>query len=328
MLYDVAGVGMCVTDRQRRFVAVNREYCRTYGYEESELLGKQFTMVVPEAERDAAAQLHDDFLLRGRGEVTGQWHVIRKDGSVATIFVTAGRLEAPTGESFKVTTVYDLENRNVRGYPDHQLSAASSHDVILREIHHRVKNHLLSLQAMMSMEARDARDHPQLAQVLNSSINRIKAMSRLYDRLQDDPEAKTVSVARYLSPLIKDIVETGEWSRQAEISTEIADLHVPVEHAVSLGLILNELVANSLKHDSSSEDVPQISIAVRGNETAIELDVSDSGRGVPADFLETNRETLGIQIISAVAARHDGTIELIDPEHAGFRVRLMVPDHG
>lgn len=321
LLYDVAGVGMCVTGIDRRFVAVNREYCRTYGYDEDELLGREFTIVVPAEHKEAAAALHDDFLLRNRGEVSGEWQVIRKNATVATVLITAGRLETAGGEKFKVTTVYDITNREPR-VPSPQRAADS---LELREINHRVKNHLQSLQAMMSMEVQNARDDKKLAEILTLSINRINTMSRLYDRLQEKPDVKTVALKEYLSSLVDDIAETGERSQAAEISLEIDDLHVLIEQAVSVGLILNELITNSIKHNPVDSSPAAISVVLRGRERYIEVEVSDSGTGLPADFLETHHDTLGIQIIDAIVSKHGGSFELFDPGSSGFRVRLPRP---
>ncbi len=312
---------MCVTDTDRRFVGVNQEYCRTYGYEESELLGREFTMVVPVEHKEAAAALHDDFLLRRQGEVSGEWQVVRKDGTVATVLVTAGLLETRDGEHFKVTTVYDITDRRPR-----VLSLESPIDrAELREVHHRVKNHLQSLQAMLSMEVQNAKDDKKLSDVLTSSINRINAMSRLYDRLQDKPEVKTVALKEYLLALAHDIAESGERSQPAKISIEVDELHVLIEQAVSVGLILNELITNSLKHSPDGSGSAEIGVAVRGRERYIEVEVWDSGTGLPADFLDTHHDTLGIQIIDAIVAKHGGSLELFDPDRSGFRVRLPRP---
>jgi PAS domain S-box-containing protein len=81
---------MFFTALEKRSDAVNREYARTYGYDPSELLGHEFTLTVPRKQRDAAAQFHDDFVLRGSGEVGGEWRAVRSDGSIRTILVTAG----------------------------------------------------------------------------------------------------------------------------------------------------------------------------------------------------------------------------------------------
>lgn len=109
-VYNSAEIGICVTDQHRRFVRVNDAYCETYGYTRDELLGEPFTHVLPEAWRETAARMHDAFIAGG-DESAGEWQVLRKDGSVRDVMVTAGRVVTPDGQRYKVTTVTDITQR-------------------------------------------------------------------------------------------------------------------------------------------------------------------------------------------------------------------------
>ena len=314
-LYDVAGVGMCVTDRERRFVAVNREYCETYGYEPAELLGNEFTMVVPQEQKEAAAKLHDEFLGEEGGEVSGEWRVVGKDGSIRSVLVTAGRLTLK-GQLFKVTTVYDMKGRSLQAHSEWDRRNA------LREVNHRVKNHLASLQSMLSLELRRAERENNVVDVLTASINRIKSMSQLYDRLQHAPEVNGISLHDYLHGLISDVLSTGGRGDQVESRVDVEDLQLTVEQATSLGLILNELITNSLKHAISSDETGWISVTVKSTGSYIEARVADSGAGLPPDYLERGSANLGLQIVEAVVGRHDGEFILEEPGSSRFLVRL------
>lgn len=314
-LYDVAGVGMCVTNVERRFVAVNREYSDTYGYDPSELLGHEFTMVVPHEQRDAAAQLHDDFLLRGKGEVSGEWRVVRKDGSIRTILVTAGRLEL-NGNPYKITTVYDMRGRSIGSQLD------EIQETSIREVTHRVKNHLNSLESMLNLQLRESAGEAKVVSILTDSINRIKSMSRLYDRLQQAPSVASIGLKEYLDNLISDIVTTGGQQEYVEAHLDVEDLQLTVEQGVSLGLILNELATNSLKHAIPQGTTGWISVSVKSAGPHIEARVSDSGPGVSAEYLDQTRERIGMQIVTAIVGQHEGEFLLEDPDSSSFLVRL------
>ncbi|TVR90880.1 MAG: PAS domain S-box protein [Spirochaetaceae bacterium] len=314
-LYDVAGVGMCVTGADRSFVAVNREYCETYGYAPSELLGNEFTMVLPSEQREAAAQLHDDFLLRGQGEVSGEWVVGGKDGALRTVLITAGRLELEY-TVYKITTVYDMRGRSTRANLDQM------QENTLREVNHRVKNHLNSLQSMLYLQLLESEGETKIVSILTDSINRIKSMSRLYDSLQNASSVTSIGLKAYLDSLIADIVSTGGREDLVEVSLDVEDLKLTVEQGVSLGLILNELATNSLKHAIPQGGSGSISISVHSTGPYIEARISDSGPGVSADYLDQTRESIGMQIISAIVGQHAGDFFLEDPERSQFVVRL------
>lgn len=110
-VFDAATMGICITDEQGRYVDVNAEYCRIYGYTADELIGQQFTLVVPPENRKVLSQLHDDFIA-GAEELSAEWTVQRKDGSMIDIFASARLLVYDDGRRYKVTSVRDIsENR-------------------------------------------------------------------------------------------------------------------------------------------------------------------------------------------------------------------------
>ncbi|MEM6428228.1 MAG: chemotaxis protein CheB, partial [Deinococcota bacterium] len=106
-IFTVTDVGFCLTNQRGEFVKVNDGYCRLYGYTETELLGQTFTMVLPEDQREAAHQLHDDYLQGITEESAGEWTVQRKDGTPIRVLVTVARMQS-YNEWFKVTSVTDL----------------------------------------------------------------------------------------------------------------------------------------------------------------------------------------------------------------------------
>lgn len=106
-LYDTVDVGICVTDEQGDFVRVNAAYCSIYGYKPEELLGRSFTMVVPEAARNVAHKMHHDFMENGH-EIPAVWEVVNKRGETLRVGVRASRLERSDGSRLKVTVVTDL----------------------------------------------------------------------------------------------------------------------------------------------------------------------------------------------------------------------------
>lgn len=106
-VFDNTAVGICITDKDRRFVLVNDAYCHTYGYDRDELIGQPFTTIVPEENHDFANRLHDEFIA-GKPEIPVEWTVKRKDGSLITVVTTAALLTDEDGSRYKITTVTDV----------------------------------------------------------------------------------------------------------------------------------------------------------------------------------------------------------------------------
>jgi PAS domain S-box-containing protein len=110
-VFDAATLGICITDEKGRYVDVNSEYCRIYGYERGELIGHHFNMVVPPENRTSLKELHDNFIA-GASELAAEWTVQRKDGSLIDIYASARLLVYEDGSRYKVTSVRDIsENK-------------------------------------------------------------------------------------------------------------------------------------------------------------------------------------------------------------------------
>ena len=117
-IFETANLGICLTDKEGRFVAVNPTYCSIYGYSEHELIGKHFTIVVPPEHRAFMRELHDEFLINHKDELGNEWDVVRKDGRKLHIYASAGILENIIGGPYKITTISDVtelvESRKVQ----------------------------------------------------------------------------------------------------------------------------------------------------------------------------------------------------------------------
>jgi len=107
-IFETANLGICLTDKDGRFVVVNPAYCKIYGYKESELIGNHFTMVVSEENKDTLIKLHDLFIKGGQEELPQEWDVVGKNGQNIHIVATAGRLDNIVGGPYKITTITDM----------------------------------------------------------------------------------------------------------------------------------------------------------------------------------------------------------------------------
>lgn len=106
-------VGICVTDQNGKFVQVNEAYCKIYGYKKEELIGKHFTIVVPEEDRERARKLHDEFIQTGK-EIPSTWDVIDKEGKRHRVAVKASLMQKGNNERLKITVVVDLDDPIVK----------------------------------------------------------------------------------------------------------------------------------------------------------------------------------------------------------------------
>lgn len=106
-IYDAVGTAICVTDEHGYYVEVNKAYCELYGYTREELIGKSFTMVLPESMREIGQQIHDAFIA-GAPEMPDEWKVVRRDGTPIDVYVVPSLMIRKDGTRCKVTAVTNI----------------------------------------------------------------------------------------------------------------------------------------------------------------------------------------------------------------------------
>jgi PAS domain S-box-containing protein len=319
-LYDTAQIGMCITDEERRFVHVNRAYCSTYGYPAQQLMGKEFTLVLPPEDRIYAADMHDQFIAGTISEIPARWRVQTSSGELRDIFVTAGRMIGNDGKPYKVTTVSDI-TKQLRHEQELE-SALEEKRMLLREVHHRVKNNLNTLSSLLHLQRDQHQEEPLASELLTVTINRVKTMSSIYERLHETKGRATVSLHTYLSGLAADLVGTGESGLNIELKCTVEPMEVDIDDAISCGLIANELITNCLKHAFPNGSAGRIELDVKSTADRTVIRVSDDGPGLPSGFSLGESNSLGLQLVQALVGQLEGTIEATSNGGACFTARV------
>ena len=327
LIYDTAQIGMCVTDKDGIFVKVNKAYCRTYGYKESELIGQSFTKVLPPEHREYGQTMHDKFIHEKILELPAEWQVQAKNGDVKDVFVTAGYMENDEGESFKVTTVSDITER--KKHIAQLEKTLKERNVLERETFHRVKNNLNMLVSLFQLQLGKAEDD-KIKDTLQSGIARIKSLSILHDKLYKKEDLHKVDLQEYVSTICDYHLQGNLEGYKINAAFNIASAVTDIDTAIALGLIVNELMTNIVKHaltDNHREIDVEVKIATA--EKDLVLSVSDSGQPLPDGFDPDKTNSLGFQMIQALTEQLDGAFSFEQAEtNKNFSIRFSLDQGG
>lgn len=194
-------------------------------------------------------------------------------------------------------------------------------NLLLRELHHRLKNDLSVVQSMLELQETSG------TASFGAARSRVGAISAVYASLQEESGNAAVSLARVLGPVVTSVA--GEWSSDAlpvEIETSIDEIHVPGAMSVRLAIIVNELVMNAVKYAFADVRRPRIALAAHVDESTRELVVCfrDNGVGVPDEVTRQRRLGFGFTMIAAVVNQFDGTLTIANEE--GTRVEVRLPE--
>ena len=197
-------------------------------------------------------------------------------------------------------------------------------EVLLSEIHHRVKNNMQVISSLLKIQSDKIKDK-QYADMFKDSNDRIRSMSLVHEKLYRSKDFANVDFNGYVKTLVNGLFRSyGIDTNKIKAKIEIKDVSLGVDTAVPCGLLINELVSNSLKYAFPEEKNGEIRIALRSiNEDEFELIVSDDGLGIPQDLDIKKTESFGMELISILAEDQlDGQIELDRTAGTRYQIRL------
>lgn len=199
--------------------------------------------------------------------------------------------------------------------------ALAENKVLIKEIHHRVKNNLQVISSLLSLQERKVTDE-NTKEALKSSKTRVETMSILHQSLYQGDEVRGIGVKEYFSDLINNLVDTYTVNDNITTSIDIDNLKIDVDSMIPLGLVANELICNAIKHGIGDALSGHISISLKDMGDQVILSVTDSGGKLTDNKLKLKEGSLGVKLINAFANRLDGKLEVESGEST--KVSLIV----
>jgi two-component sensor histidine kinase len=199
-------------------------------------------------------------------------------------------------------------------------------DMLLKEVHHRVKNNLQAISGLFDIQEAYL-DDATISGLFRETQNRIMSMALIHEKLYQMENISDVNFEGYVKTLTRHLIHShGKSSESITMTTEISDVHLNVETAISCGLIINELVTNSLKYAFTGGGDNNITIEVRqdGNGAYVMI-ISDNGVGLGKEFDPGRSKTLGLQLVNSLVEQLSGTIEFESDN--GTKVNILFREH-
>ncbi|MCD4688812.1 MAG: PAS domain S-box protein [Desulfuromonadaceae bacterium] len=316
VLAETSPVSICIYQGEKILYA-NPATERLFGYSLEELLRMKFWDWV---RKDFQEEVREQGLARLRGEdVPGQYesHVVSKAGEDKCLLVSAGVIEyqgQPTG----IASFLDITERK----RSEELIKASlaEKEVLLREIHHRVKNNLQVVSSLLYLQSQKLTD-PELQSHFLESQSRICSMALAHEQLYQSKSLAEVSVKSYVESLagqLRQVCQRPE--QQIECQTVIDDIVLDIEKVIPCGLLITELLSNAYKHAFADGRSGSITISMKQLGEKLVLSVADDGVGLPAGLDYRHTTTLGLQLVTALTNQLNGTLEVKREGGTLFRV--------
>jgi two-component sensor histidine kinase len=194
-------------------------------------------------------------------------------------------------------------------------------EVLLKEIHHRVKNNMQVIISILNLQSKHVKDKRDL-EIFKDSQNRIKSMALIHDKLYRSKDLASIDFPGYIKNLASHLFNTYSVSSSAiKLVADVKDISLDINTAIPCGLIINELISNSLKYAFLDGQGGEIRIKLYANkDDTFTLIISDNGIGLPEDLVFRNTKSLALQVVVALVEQLKGTIELDRSEGTAFKI--------
>jgi PAS domain S-box-containing protein len=199
--------------------------------------------------------------------------------------------------------------QNARLYDEVKKSLGEK-DVLLQEVHHRVKNNLQIMSSLVKLQSQHIKD-PATREILKESENRIRSMAIVHTKLYNSRDYESIDFGDYVRSLTESFYTTyGMRLNRIRIDIEIRDIILNIDTAIPCGLIINELVSNAIKHAFPDIKDGKITISLLANKDhSYTMQVKDNGIGLPAGFDPRTSKTLGIELVTLLTNQLNGKLE-------------------
>ncbi len=200
------------------------------------------------------------------------------------------------------------------------LNSLKEKELLLREIHHRVKNNLQIISTLLTLQS-SQNNNVNVEDLYRESQNRIQSISLIHENLYHSKDLANINFEIYTKGLITDLFDSyGVDSRNVKLNLDIDDITMGIETAIPCGLIINELVSNSLKHGFSDSDTGEVNVKLhRLQDGKFSLVISDTGKPFPENISLVNNETLGLELIKNLVNQLDAQLKF-DREKKEFNI--------
>ncbi len=302
------------------YLDVNEGYSRFMGYSREETIGRS------SLENGLRVWVRDDDrtrfvdLLRENSSVDEFETELRLNGGrIATVLISARPIRV--GDEMCILSVTrDITER--KRSQDKITALLAEKELLVKEVHHRIRNNMTTMGSLLTLQAETLKDTTAVA-ALQDARTRLRSMAVLYDKLFMTENVTEMSVKEYLPALADEILKVITVAPRVRIETQVDEFTLPVKDLTNIGIIVNELLTNTIKHAFTGRVEGAIAVAASRTNDRVTVIVADDGVGIPESVDLNNSPGFGLTIVGTLLKQMDGALRV--ERNEGTRVIVEFP---
>jgi PAS domain S-box-containing protein len=306
-----------MVDSDLNFVRWNKNLEENLGYSQQEIkMMRPADFFERKDHQEVKEKIQNVFVV---GEEQIEAELVTKNGELIHHRIN-GRLFVEDNKKYIIGTCVDISRDHVMM---NELKASNKEkQVLLLEIHHRVKNNLAMISGMLQLQAMES-DDPVLGEKLTDSQMRVQSIASVHELLYQSESFSHLDMKKYLKNLTKMIVEANKLGKDILLVEDISTVKLNINQAIPCSLITNELITNAYKHAFKGRKDGKVTIKLTEvNEGDVQLIVEDNGSGLPEDIDFVQPKSIGLQLINVLKEQLKATLNVSKADEAGIRFCL------
>jgi len=306
--FDRSIVSIVLVAMDKKFIDCNDAFCKFTGFSKVEVLDKTIAdltyfedLTIGNIELKKIAQ-------REIESSTFEKRYIHKSGSIIWGEINICMLYDPDKQAqYFLATIVDITDRKIAESSVKSLLAEKT--LILKEVHHRIKNNMNTVSSLLSLQAQSVSE-PSAVAALQDARGKVQSMGILYDKLYQAPDFTNLSIKDYLPTLVDEVVANFPNSKIIKLNMHIEDYVLDAKRLQPLGIILNELLTNIMKYAFPGREAGLITIDTKNVDGHIILSIQDDGIGIHESISFENSTGFGLQLVQLLTQQLNGTIQI------------------
>jgi PAS domain S-box-containing protein len=320
-LFDLAPIGYLTLNQEGLIQEVNLTAADLLGVERRYLIGRGFSRFIAPDFQDVFYHHHKK-AFETRTKQGCELKLFKKDGTSFHVQVESVAAQDAEGNFNQLRmSINDITERK---RAEEQVEASlKEKEVLLREIHHRVKNNMQVIASLLKMQCRHIKDD-RVKALLEESENRVKAMVLVQELLYESDSLAEIDLKKYIDKLVDSIFRGCRLGGQVTWKSDVEAVTLSIDQAAPFGLAFSEILTNSLKHGFPQDEPGEITVRSRLLENGhVELVIRDSGSGLPDRIDIRNTKTLGLRLVTGLVENQlGGVVELNRKKGTQFTIRF------
>ena len=321
-VFEHATVGKSITFTDGRLARINTAFCDMLGYSWDELSQLKWQEISHPDDIARDQEILDS--ITSGNKVSERWEkrYLPKAGGIIWVDISTTLMRDHEGKPvYFITTVQDITSR--KEAEEQLISSLREKEILIKEIHHRVKNNLSVIVSLLNLQSARIESKDQALAAFHESRDRIYSMALVHQKLYEKTDLSHIAMESYIRDISTKLSRIYAPDRKIGISSRAQGILLDINMAVPIGLILNELITNALKHAFPGSREGSVVISLSPENDNYVLSVNDDGIGLPEDVQVDTTDTLGMELVRLLVEQIEGTLSI--ERNRGTRFTIIFP---